>query len=167
VSHQAWLKAAERASAGRRKGNALTDLVLSVFRLNGLFLSAAEAIARPAGLTAARWQVLGAVLREPLTVSGIARSMGLTRQSVQRLADALVADGMAEYVPNPAHRRAKLVRPTERGFHAIDLLRPRQHAWADQVTEPLVTEEIQAAVALLRMVIDRMEREPWDPRAAE
>ena len=35
--------------------------------------------------------MLGAVLSEPLPVSGIARSMGITRQSVQRIADLLVA----------------------------------------------------------------------------
>jgi DNA-binding MarR family transcriptional regulator len=158
-----WLAAAERASQDRRAGNALTELVLSVFRLNGLFLSVAETISRPAGLTSARWQVLGAVLREPLPVSGVARAMGLTRQSVQRLADALVADGMAEYAPNPAHRRAKLLCPTPRGLAAIDVLRPRQHAWADQVTADLDPAEIERTVAVLRRLIGKLENDPWRP----
>src|SRR5690606_23251823 len=79
------------------------------------FLAVAEELARPAGLTAARWQVLGAVLTEPLTVSGIARAMGITRQSVQRIADLLVDQGLAEYRTNPAHRRAKLLAPTAAG----------------------------------------------------
>jgi DNA-binding MarR family transcriptional regulator len=145
----------------RRAGEALTEVVMSVFRLNGLFLGAAETIAAPAGLTPARWQVLGAVLREPRTVSGIARVMGLTRQSVQRLADALVADGMAEYVPNPAHRRAKLLRPTPRGWAAIDVLRPRQHAWADRVTAEMDAGEMERTVEVLRRLIARLEDEPW------
>jgi DNA-binding MarR family transcriptional regulator len=142
-------------------GEALTDLVIRTFRLNGLFLDVAETIARPSGLTPARWQVLGAVLRQPLTVSDAARAMGLTRQSVQRLADALVADGMAEYVPNPAHRRAKLLRPTERGWEAIAVLRPRQHAWARQVTEEIGEEEIRGAVRLIDRVIAKLEDDPW------
>ncbi|CAN5869710.1 MarR family transcriptional regulator [soil metagenome] len=149
------------ASRGRSAaGDALTDLVLRVFRLNGLFLSVAEEMTRPAGLTAARWQVLGAVLREPLTVSGIARSMGLTRQSVQRLANALVEDGMAEYVPNPAHRRAKLLRPTSAGWAAIDVIRPLQHGWTHQVTRDIDAEELRQAVATLDRVIERLESEP-------
>ena len=139
-------------------GDALTELVMRVFRLNGLFLGAAEEMARPAGLTPARWQVLGAVLREPLPVSGIARAMGLTRQSVQRLADALVADGMAEYLPNPAHRRAKLLRPTAAGWAAIDTIRPLQYAWTHHVTADIGAAELRAAVATLDRVSGRVAR---------
>jgi DNA-binding MarR family transcriptional regulator len=150
------------APAGARPGrsaagDALTELVLRVFRLNGLLLSAAEEMARPAGLTAARWQVLGAVLREPLTVSGIARAMGLTRQSVQRLANVLVEDGMAEYVPNPAHRRAKLLRPTAAGWAAIEVIRPLQYAWTHQVTREISADELRRAVATMDRVIAQLE----------
>lgn len=138
-------------------GDALTELVLRVFRLNGLFLAAAEGMAEPAGLTAARWQVLGAVLREPLTVSDAARAMGLTRQSVQRLADALVRDGMAEYLPNPAHRRAKLLRPTVAGWAAIDVIRPLQYAWTHRVTRQIDADELRRAVATVDQVIAALE----------
>ena len=40
----------------------LSASALTAFRLNGQFLSLAERLAEPAGLTATRWQVLGAVL---------------------------------------------------------------------------------------------------------
>lgn len=153
----------EAPTAGARPGRSaagdvLTELVLRVFRLNGLFLSAAEGMARPAGLTAARWQVLGAVLRKPLTVSGVARAMGLTRQSVQRLADALVEDGMAEYVPNPAHRRSKLLSPTERGWAAIDTIRPLQYSWTHRVARDVSVDELHQAVATIDRVITQLER---------
>src|SRR5699024_5955756 len=68
----------------------LSGVALTSFRLNGQFLEVAESLARPVGLTAAWWQVLGATLTEPLSVAGIARVMGITRQSVQRIADLLV-----------------------------------------------------------------------------
>ena len=92
-------------------GDALTDLVLPVFELNGEFLAAAKDIAEPAGLTPAWWQVLGATLDEPLPVAEIARrvGLGLARQSVQRTADLLVEQGWATYRDNPHHRRAKLL----------------------------------------------------------
>jgi DNA-binding MarR family transcriptional regulator len=158
------LDEARRADQARSAaGDALTDLVIRTFRLNGLFLAVAEEMARPAGLTAARWQVLGAVLREPLTVSDAARAMGLTRQSVQRLADALVHDGMAEYVDNPRHRRAKLLRPTQAGWDAIDVIRPLQHAFTHQVTERMETGELRQAVALMDRLIARLEDDPWRP----
>ena len=115
----------------------LSSAALTVFRLNGQFLAMAEELARPAGCTAARWQVLGAVLTEPLTVSGIARAMGVTRQGVQRLADVLVDEGLAEYLDNPAHSRAKLVRPTEAGYAVIDRIGPAHAAAANRLTAEL------------------------------
>ncbi|MFF5975250.1 MarR family winged helix-turn-helix transcriptional regulator [Streptomyces sp. NPDC012769] len=108
----------------REQQEALSRTALGVFRLGGQFLAVSERLAGPAGLTAARWQVLGAVLREPLPVAGIARVMGITRQSVQRVADLLVRDGLAVYEPNPAHRRAKLLAPTEAGRAAIGRIDP-------------------------------------------
>jgi DNA-binding MarR family transcriptional regulator len=161
VSRLEQARTADRARS--LAGDALTDLVIRTFRLNGLFLAAAEHMARPAGLTAARWQVLGAVLRAPLTVSDAARAMGLTRQSVQRLADALVADGLAEYVDNPRHRRARLLRPTQAGWDAIDVIRPLQHAFTHQVTEQMRADELRQAVAVMDRLIAKLENDPWRP----
>ena len=138
-------------------GDALTELLLRVFHANGQFLAAAVEMARPAGLTPARWQVLGAVLSQPRTVSGIARVMGLTRQSVQRLADALAADGILEYAPNPAHRRSPLVRPTAAGWAAIEVIRPLQYAWTHRITREIGADELRQAVAVLDRVIAEME----------
>src|SRR2546428_83660 len=67
------------------KGKTATDVVLQTFRANGLFLAAGDLLAAEEGLTAARWQVLGAIALagRPLTVPQIARRMGLTRQAGQ------------------------------------------------------------------------------------
>ena len=121
----------------RERQDLLSRTALGVFRLNGQLLSVSEELARPAGLTASWWQVLGAVLPEPLPVSGIARVMGMTRQGVQRVADLLVREGLAEYLPNPAHRRAKLLTPTEDGRAAIAKIGPGHAALADRLAEEL------------------------------
>lgn len=133
----------------RERQELLSRSALGVFRLNGRFLAVAEELARPAGLTAAWWQVLGAVLGEPLPVSGIARAMGITRQSVQRIADLLVDKGLAEYRPNPAHRRAKLLAPTERGRAAISRIDPGHAALADRLAEAVGETELADAVRAL------------------
>ncbi|MET9954752.1 MarR family transcriptional regulator [Streptomyces sp. NPDC006339] len=125
----------------REQQEALSRTALGVFRLNGQFLAASERLAGPAGLTAARWQVLGAVLRAPLPVAGIARAMGITRQSVQRVADLLVRDGLAAYEPNPAHRRAKLLAPTEAGLAAIRRIDPGHAELAARLTRELGGQE--------------------------
>ena len=130
-------------------GALLSAAALTSFRLNGQFLDVAEELARPAGLTAAWWQVLGAVLQEPLPVAGIARAMGITRQSVQRIADLLVGKGLAEYRPNPAHRTAKLLRPTEQGREAVRAIRPDHAAFAARLLEQLGPDGFAAAVSAL------------------
>jgi DNA-binding MarR family transcriptional regulator len=133
----------------RERQDLLSGSALGVFRLNGQFLAVAEELARPAGLTAAWWQVLGAALGEPLPVSGIARAMGITRQSVQRIADLLVERGLAEYRPNPAHRRAKLLAPTEEGRAAIARIDPGHAAFADRLAEAFGEAELAEAVQVL------------------
>lgn len=127
----------------------LSGAALTVFRLNGQFLGVAEELARPVGLTAARWQVLGAVLGEPLPVAGIARAMGITRQAVQRIADLLVDQGLAEYLPNPAHRRAKLLRPTDEGLAAVRRINPAHATMAARLAGELGVERFAAALVAL------------------
>ncbi len=90
----------------------LTDVILATFRLNARLMEAAQDLAAHGGLTAAWWQVLGGVLDEPRSVADVGRIMGVSRQGVQRIADLLVERGLAEYRPNPAHRRAKLLACT-------------------------------------------------------
>ncbi|MCX4882431.1 MULTISPECIES: MarR family winged helix-turn-helix transcriptional regulator [unclassified Streptomyces] len=143
----------------RERQDLLSRSALGVFRLNGQFLAVAEELAKPAGLTAAWWQVLGAVLGEPLSVAGIARAMGITRQSVQRIADLLVQRDLAEYRPNPAHRRAKLLAPTAQGRAAIACIGPGHAAFADRLAQEFGEAELAEAVRVLERlskVLDRL-----------
>ena len=74
------------------KSEVLTALILEIFQLNGTLLAAGNQITKPHGMTSARWQIMGAIelAGQPLTVSQIARRMGLTRQAVQRIANVRV-----------------------------------------------------------------------------
>ncbi|MDQ1009423.1 DNA-binding MarR family transcriptional regulator [Streptomyces sp. V4I23] len=140
----------------------LTRTALGVFRLNGQFITVSDGLAQEAGLTAARWQVLGAVLREPETVAGIARTMGITRQSVQRIADLLAEQGLAEYRPNPAHRRAKLLHATEAGREAIRKIDPGHARLARRLLGELGAEGFAETVRVLERLsraMDAIEQE--------
>src|SRR5262249_62211379 len=92
------------------EGDALSALVVRIFQLEGLLAEAGDAITSPLGQSTARWRVLAAIEHEPRTVAQIARDWKLARPSVQRLADALAADGLVTYLDNPTHRRANLAR---------------------------------------------------------
>src|SRR4029453_7103299 len=81
-------------------GDALTDLVMQVVRLIRDFTPAGEALARPAAHTGAR-------------------RLARAGRGVQRVAAVLVRDGLGVSEPNPAHRRAKLLRLTPEGRSAL------------------------------------------------
>src|SRR5271154_6634768 len=118
---------------------ALSDLIVEIFRVNGRLLAAGDRLGADLGLTSARWQVIGAVALagQPQTVPSIARTMGLTRQAVQRLVNELAADGMLEARPNPGHRRAHLFALTSRGEAAVAGASKRQAPWAEAVAAGL------------------------------
>jgi DNA-binding MarR family transcriptional regulator len=138
-------------------GRTFTDLVLEVFRLNGRLLAAGDRLSKPVGLTSARWQVLGAIEDQGRPVAQIARKMGLARQNVQRLADALEKEGMVVYAPNPDHRRAKLVCLTERGKKAFEELGRHQAAWANQMASCVRHSEMKLALEILRKLRSAVE----------
>ena len=50
----------------------------------------------------------------PLTVPQIGRILGHPRQVIQRVVNDLVRDGLLEKVPNPHHKRAMLLVPTDK-----------------------------------------------------
>jgi DNA-binding MarR family transcriptional regulator len=137
----------------------VNDLVLTIFWLNGFFLDAADRLTAGSGLTTARWQVLGAVLHEPLTVAAIARDMGLARQSVQRTANLLVEEGLCEFVPNPAHRRARLLSVTDHGLETLRQLGPKAIAWSKRVRESVGDGVVDAARVSVKELMSALSRD--------
>ena len=135
---------------------AFTRLVLLVFRLNGLLLEAGDRLAAPVGQTSARWQVMGVIDHGPMTVSQVARTMGLRRQSVQRTSDLLAADGVAEYLDNPADRRAQLLTLTPRGRRALRAIERAQFEWAREHGEAIGRKRLERAAEVLEDAIDRL-----------
>ena len=140
-------------------GDAVSRLVIRIFQLNGLLTSVGDELAKPAGQTSARWQVLAAVEDQPLTVAQIARALRLMRQSVQRVADLLERDGLAAYENNPAHRRAKLLRLTPAGRAALQSIQDAQRAWADSLGKAVGEAELKRATATLDRLLDAALRE--------
>jgi len=132
-------------------------MIIATFRLNGRLMEVAQGLAAEGGLTAAWWQVLGGVLDEPRTVAEVGRQMGVTRQGVQRVADLLVQRGLAEYRPNPAHRRAKLLACSEAGYWAIRRIALAQHPWADRIAALVDADELNEALTTMRRLISVLE----------
>lgn len=133
------------------------DLVLSVFRLNGLLISEGDAMTEKLGLTHARWKVIGAIAlsNNGLTVPGIARVLGQSRQAVQRITDVMVEDELLEYHDNPKHKRSVLVLLSAQGIEIYNTLREVQDPWAIEATEEIPVEELETALRLIRRLIKK------------
>ena len=150
------------AQARTPEGGAATDVVLALFRTHGLVLAAGHRLAEREGLTAARWQVLGAVALagRPLTVPQIARQMGLTRQAVQATVHLLRRDALADTSDNPDHRRSPLIDLTELGRRKYAALDRQQTAWINDLSAGLKIPDLAATARLLHDLSDRLEKTP-------
>jgi len=144
--------------------DALTALILETFRLNGRLLAAGDELVSELGLTSARWQVLGAMATAPtpLPIAHIARNMGLARQSVRRLVDEMVRDGLVRLAPNPHHARAKLVLLTAAGERAFAAAHAKQVPWANAIAKGLFAGDIRTAQGVLAAIRTRIEQD-FDP----
>jgi DNA-binding MarR family transcriptional regulator len=96
------------------------------------------------------------LLREqgPMTVPQMCRAQALSRQFVQRMVNEAVARGLAQTIPNPAHRRSSLIRLTSEGSAAIDALVAHEHTLLSQVGGGLTGAEITACLRVLTCLLD-------------
>jgi len=124
---------AVNVGARSERAEAFSTLVVQLLRCDGLLVEAGDRLTRPSGQSSARWRVLAAAGTAPMSVADIARAWNLARQSVQRLADALVGDRLLSFEENPHHRRAKLAVLTPLGRQVLDEIEARQRAWAEEM----------------------------------
>lgn len=94
-------------------------LVADLYQAAGLARRRGEQIAKSAGQTQARWQVLSVVSDGPRTVAQAARRLGTARQAVQRVANELAQQGLLRALDNPDHRTSPLFTLTDEGAQIL------------------------------------------------
>jgi DNA-binding MarR family transcriptional regulator len=145
---------------------AFAELIDQIGRLATVIEAIGNGLARPSGQSLARWQVLAAVDAQSAPVSSIAERLGHSRQSVQRIADLLVDDGLASYRPNPAHRRAKILEITPTGLTALHRMQALFDQLAQRTSAGLEPDHLDLACNTLDVLRQRLEAElPHLPRS--
>ncbi|MFD4915864.1 MarR family winged helix-turn-helix transcriptional regulator [Streptomyces virginiae] len=139
-------------------------LVADVFEAAGLLRRSGEAIAATEGQTQARWQLLSVVSEEPLTVAQAARRLGIARQGVQRVANDLTREDLAAFRPNPDHRGSPLLTLTPHGRRVLDRITLRAADVHRTLAADITVDEITAARALLRRLVERVNHHEGDGR---
>jgi DNA-binding MarR family transcriptional regulator len=140
-------------------GDALTGLILDLFRLNSLLLTAGDRLVAPLGLTSARWQILGAIAyaERPEPVAWLARGLGANRQNVQRIINDLHSEELVAFEANPHHRRAQLVVLTDKGRQTFEAAMRLQVPWVNGVSDGFLLKDIEAAHRFVTALRKRLE----------
>lgn len=135
----------------RTKAQRLTELILSIFQLNGALVDWGDTFSTPAGLTSARWQMLGALALagQPLTAPQIAASMGVTRQGAQKQLNLLAQSGLVEPRDNPQHKRSPLFALTPQGQQAYASVDKRWRDHAVQTASAFSSAELDVTARVL------------------
>ena len=140
-------------------GEALTNIVLDLFRLNSLLLTAGDRLVAGLGLTSARWHILGAIVaaERPQPVAWLARDMGANRQNVQRIVNDLHDEGLVAFEANPHHRRAQLVVLTDKGRQAFDAAMRLQAPWINSLSDGLSIKDVQIFHRVVMALREKLE----------
>ncbi|MGY8668227.1 MarR family winged helix-turn-helix transcriptional regulator [Bradyrhizobium sp. UFLA05-109] len=140
-------------------GDALSNLMLDLFRLNSLVLTAGDRLVARLGLTSARWQILGAIVHAERAqpVAWLARDLGANRQNVQRIVNDLHAEGLLAFEANPHHRRAQLVVLTDKGRRTFDAAMALQAPWINDLSEGLSVKDLQTVHRFITALRNKLE----------
>lgn len=140
-------------------GDVLTNLMLDLFRMNSLLLTAGDRLVARLGLTSARWQILGAIVQaeRPQPVAWLARDLGANRQNVQRIVNDLHSEGLVAFEANPHHRRAQLVLLTDKGRRTFDAAMALQAPWINGLSEGLSVKDLQAVHRIVTALRKKLE----------
>ena len=91
------------------------------------------------------------------SVPDMARTRSVTRQNVQPVVDALLAEGLVVRAPNPAHRRSPLYDVTEAGRAIVARMDRNDASILRAVGRGLPASEVATTVRTLRAVRERFE----------
>jgi len=137
----------------------VTDLILDVFRLNSLLLTAGDRLVARLGLTSARWQILGAIVaaERPQPVAWLARNLGANRQNVQRIINDLQRDSLVAFESNPHHRRAQLVVLTNKGRQTFEAAMRLQAPWINRLSDGLLVKDVETTHGVIAALRQKLE----------
>jgi DNA-binding MarR family transcriptional regulator len=152
-----------RAAVARRVRRSKQDEVARLFEESVLlYLRLTAWAARFYGkgqLSGPRRTVLVSLARSgPETVAQMARRRCQSRQRFQPLVDALVADGLLQGIPNPAHKQSPLIVLTSGGRKMVDRIHRIEGMWRSRLKLTQPARQIAQSVEVVRAVRLELER---------
>jgi DNA-binding MarR family transcriptional regulator len=148
---------AKRVTKRTEAGQAIEDLIIEIVAT--FFLLRAEGmrigVVSPSG--EGYWSVLRLLkINGPQTVPQIARYRYVPRQSVQKLANEMLKDGVIELVNNPAHKRSKLLRLTHEGDIIFQEMSDRIAKLAETLAKQQDAAQLQNAADVVKKLHEQL-----------
>jgi DNA-binding MarR family transcriptional regulator len=143
-------------------GSALESVIGETVSLFHRLRAVAEHVHHQGDLTAGRLGVLRNLdLSGPQTVPQMARARPVSRQYIQTLSDQLAGEGYVESIPNPGHKRSRLVRLTPRGKALVDAAMRRQAKVFSRLKTGVPEKGLRTAASVLAAVRACFESHQW------
>ncbi len=133
----------------------IVDLIAQARRVSRGWsgLSASDSV-----MTGAERDVLDFLVFEgAATVPQIARSRGVSRQHIQKRADALVEKGLAEFAENPAHKSSRLLEASIKGERTHATASRGEAKVLQQLSGKISPKDIETARAVFRTIAKAVE----------
>lgn len=121
------------AQHGNVRSNSLLAVIDEILRLQNCFEDLFGELSEASSMSTLQKLVLFAVFEAPVppTVPRIGRDLGHPRQVIQRIVNELVDGGILEKLPNPHHKRAVLLVPTQKAQAMKSHAENQAHATAE------------------------------------
>lgn len=142
-------QAVNRTDAGQAIEDLIVEIVATFFLLRAEGMRIGVVSASGEGY----WSVLRLLkINGVQTVPQIARYRYVPRQSVQKLANEMLKDGVIEFINNPAHKRSKLLRLTPKGEAVFAEMSNRIAQLSETLAEQEDAGQLQNAVNVIRQL---------------
>ncbi|HEX6096744.1 MAG TPA: MarR family transcriptional regulator [Thermoanaerobaculia bacterium] len=136
------------------------DLVTGVLQLANLLTRRLGPVFEKAKITPQQWSVLSALSSEeaPVTLVGLSRRLGVTKQNMTGMMARLEQLGLAERNDDPQDLRSSRVQLTRRGRGLVEKLRPAYEEWLASLGGGTVSErDLQALTRTVERLIESLE----------
>jgi len=138
-------------------GQAIEELIVEIVATFFLLRAEGMRIGVVSSSGEGYWSVLRLLkLNGAQTVPQIARYRYVPRQSVQKLANEMLEDGVIELVNNPAHKRSKLLRLTPKGEALFAQLSDRIAVLTEVLAEQEDAAQLQNAVVVVKHLHEQL-----------
>jgi len=135
------------------------DLVTGVIQLANLLTRRLGPVFEKSKITPQQWSVLAALSAEesPVTLVGLSRRLGVTKQNMTGMMSRLEQLGLAERNDDPQDLRSSRVQLTRRGRTLVEKLRPAYESWIESVGGGAVSDrELQTLTRTVERLIEAL-----------